>query len=162
MISRPFQEMQLSLGLEERPSMRAVRLLALFPLLGPLGLLSCASPSTATAPPDARPALARAKIPAFPGAEGAGAWTPGGRGGKVYVVTNLNDRGKGSLREAAEARGPRMVVFAVAGVITLETPLSIDHPFITIAGQSAPGDGIRSEERRVGKEGACRGEPHEQ
>jgi hypothetical protein len=82
------------------------------------------------------------KIPAFPGAEGAGAYTPGGRGGKVYCVTNLNDRGPGSLREAAEAKGPRMVVFRVAGIIHLETPLSITHPFITIAGQSAPGDGV--------------------
>jgi pectate lyase len=83
-----------------------------------------------------------AKLPAFPGAEGAGAYTPGGRGGKVYIVTNLNDKGPGSLREAVEAAGPRMVVFRVAGIIHLETPLSITHPFITIAGQSAPGDGV--------------------
>jgi pectate lyase len=82
------------------------------------------------------------KIPAFPGAEGAGAYTPGGRGGKVFVVKNLNDAGPGSLREAVEARGPRMVVFGVAGIIHLEAPLSITHPFITVAGQTAPGDGI--------------------
>jgi hypothetical protein len=82
------------------------------------------------------------KLPAFPGAEGAGAYTPGGRGGKVYAVTNLNDKGPGSLREACEAKGPRTVIFRVAGIIHLETPLSITHPFITIAGQSAPGDGV--------------------
>lgn len=86
--------------------------------------------------------LARAKIPAFPGAEGAGAWTLGGRGGKVFVVTSLDDRGPGTLREACESNGPRTVVFAVAGLITLDSPLPINHPFITIAGQTAPGDGI--------------------
>jgi hypothetical protein len=102
--------------------------------------LALAPATPATPAQDAKPA--GKKLPAFPGAEGAGAYTPGGRGGKVYCVTNLNDRGPGSLREAAEAKGPRMVVFRVAGIIHLETPLSITHPFITIAGQSAPGDGV--------------------
>lgn len=88
------------------------------------------------------PVLVRAKVPAFPGAEGAGAWTPGGRGGKVFVVTSLEDHGPGSLREAVEAPGPRIVTFAVAGIITLEKPLAINQPFITIAGQMAPGDGV--------------------
>lgn len=83
-----------------------------------------------------------ATIPAFPGAEGFGAYTVGGRGGKVIEVTNLNDKGPGSFRAAVEAEGPRTVVFRVSGTIRLETPLRIKNPYITIAGQTAPGDGI--------------------
>ncbi len=83
-----------------------------------------------------------AKLPAFPGAEGFGATTPGGRGGKVIAVTNLSDDGPGSFRAACEADGPRIVVFRVSGLITLTRKLIIKNPYITIAGQTAPGDGI--------------------
>lgn len=79
---------------------------------------------------------------AFPGAEGFGKYTTGGRGGRVMIVTTLADQGPGSLREAVEAVGPRIVVFEVDGDIHLETPLRINNDDITIAGQSAPGDGI--------------------
>jgi len=75
-------------------------------------------------------------LPAFPGAEGYGSDTPGGRGGRVYVVTDLHGRGPGSLRSAIKARGPRIVVFAVSG--TYEGPLVIREPYLTIAGQTAP------------------------
>jgi hypothetical protein len=81
-------------------------------------------------------------FPAFPGAEGYGAVTPGGRFGSVYVVTNLNDSGPGSFREACMSAGPRTVVFAVSGNIQLKTELVIEHPYITVAGQTAPGNGI--------------------
>lgn len=78
---------------------------------------------------------------AFPGAEGYGKYATGGRGGKVFIVSNLNDKGPGSFREAAEAKGKRIVVFAISGTIHIETKLSIRGD-ITIAGQTAPGDGI--------------------
>ena len=81
-------------------------------------------------------------LPAFPGAEGFGARSVGGRGGQVFAVTNLNDKGEGSLRAAVEVAGPRIVHFRVAGVIKLKSPIEINEPYITIAGQTAPGDGI--------------------
>ncbi len=82
------------------------------------------------------------RVPSFPGAEGYGAESVGGRGGEVLFVTNLNNDGPGSLRAAVEASGPRTVVFRVAGVITLDRELRIDDPYLTVAGQTAPLPGI--------------------
>lgn len=86
--------------------------------------------------------LKQSKIPSFPGAEGGGMYTFGGRGGKVITVSNLNDDGIGSFRWACEQGGARIIVFNVSGIIKLKTPIIVRAPYITIAGQSAPGDGV--------------------
>ena len=85
----------------------------------------------------------RPEPPAFPGAHGQGASSRGGRGGAVIFVDSLADSGPGTLRAALEAAGPRTVIFRVGGTITLQSPLVITNPFVTVAGQTAPGGGIQ-------------------
>lgn len=92
----------------------------------------------AAAPED----LPQARIPAFPGAWGGGMFSFGGRGGRVFVVTSLNDSGPGTLREALEAGGPRIVLFNVAGIIRLKSPIHVRAPYLTLSGATAPGDGV--------------------
>jgi hypothetical protein len=88
-------------------------------------------------------ANAAEQLTAFPGAQGSAAQTPGGRGGKVIRVTTLAPTGPGSLSEALDAEGPRIVVFEVGGVIDFaKQEIKIKNPFLTVAGQTAPSPGI--------------------
>lgn len=80
--------------------------------------------------------------PAFPGCEGFGCETQGGRGGRILAVTSLADSGTGTLRAALATTGPRIVVFRIAGFITLQSPITVVEPFLTVAGQTAPGSGV--------------------
>jgi pectate lyase len=86
--------------------------------------------------------LLMAQIAAFPGAQGGGAPAAGGRGGVVFEVTNLNDSGTGSLRACIDALGPRTCLFRISGLITFLSRAQVSNPFLTIAGQTAPGGGI--------------------
>lgn len=102
--------------------------------------VSCSKPTEAAPPP---PAQAISGIPAFPGATGYGAGAKGGRGGRIIIVDTLADSGPGSFRACVEARMPRVCVFRVAGVIRFTArPPVISSPYLTIAGQTAPGGGV--------------------
>ena len=118
-------------------SKRRIPYLLLTGLLCLCGSGTCAGPQTAEDLPD------ETRLPAFLGAEGFGRYAVGGRGGQVYHVTTLADGDQpGTLRHAVEQTGARTVVFDVAGTIRLDRPLRIRHDSLTVAGQSAPGDGI--------------------
>jgi hypothetical protein len=94
-------------------------------------------------PSAAKPAdLPQADIPAFPGAWGGGMYSFGGRGGRTIVVTSLDDDGPGTLRNALEQSGPRVIVFNVAGVIKLKDRIRVRAPYVTLVGNTAPGDGV--------------------
>ena len=118
-------------------------LLAAFILLIGIPLVNEAlEPETPKNPSMPRPVEPQAGLPVFPGAEGFGTRTIAGRGGKVIEVTSLADDGPGTLRAAINNPSPRIIVFRTSGIIELKSELQIPYPFVTIAGQTAPGGGV--------------------
>ncbi len=117
-------------------------LVAFAAVIGLPMLLDAMTPGPPKNPSTPRPVEPQIGLSVFPGAEGFGTRTVAGRGGKVIEVTSLADAGPGTLRSALDDPAPRIIVFRVAGTIELKEALSVDHPYVTIAGQTAPGDGI--------------------
>lgn len=105
-------------------------------------LLKAMEPKSPKNPSTPRSFTQLTGLPIFPGAEGFGTDTPAGRGGRVIEVTTLADDGPGSLRAALNVSEPRIIVFRVGGIIEVKAQLFIAHPFVTMAGQTAPGGGI--------------------
>src|SRR5262245_7286521 len=123
-------------------SMKRRLILVAVVALVPAGVARAGSPTDDRGARDARwPVTGPAPdaVKAFPTAEGFGAKSVGGRGGRVIEVTNLEDAGEGSLRRAMEASGPRIVVFRVSGTITLKSAIRVGTPQLTVAGQTSPG-----------------------
>jgi pectate lyase len=119
-------------GVKISPYVAPSEIMGSTPYVAPTETIGSTPSPTSTLPPQV----------AFPGAEGFGKESVGGRGGIVLEVTNLDNDGPGSFRTAVDADGPRIVIFRIAGTIELKTPIEIKKPYITIAGQSAPGGGI--------------------
>lgn len=116
-------------------------LLTALALTAAFATAACSSQTEAAAAPPPTPVPVAGPL-AFPGATGHGAGARGGRGGAVMVVDSLADSGPGTLRACLEAGQPRTCVFQVAGVIRFASPATIRHPYLTIAGQTAPGGGV--------------------
>lgn len=117
-------------------------LVAFITVIGIPMLNNVMTPEIPKNPSTPRPVQKHAGLPVFPGAEGFGTQTPAGRHGKMIAVTTLSDSGPGSLRAALEEPSPRIVIFRIAGNIELNAPLFINHPYVTVAGQTSPGGGI--------------------
>ncbi len=132
-MARLYEQPSQEEAVQNRTTRRYTLLIALAAIVA-LAACGQANPANEQGVPDA--------LAAFPGAQGFGTTTVGGRGGKVIEVTSLADAGPGSLRAALEAVGARIVVFRTGGTITLHSDIKILNPFVTVAGQSAPGGGI--------------------
>ena len=116
--------------------------IAFIVMIGIPMIIRIMTPETPKNPTTPREFVPQVGLPVFPGAEGFGTRTTAGRGGKVIEVTSLADEGPGTLRAAVNDPSARIIVFRAAGTIELKSELQINHPFVTIAGQTAPGGGI--------------------
>jgi pectate lyase len=123
-------------------AMGTLLLVAFIVLIGIPMVKEALRPKPPKNPSTPRPIEPQIGLPVFPGAEGFGSRTVAGRGGKVIEVTSLADDGSGTLRTAVNEPCPRIIVFRVSGIIELKSELQILHPFVTLAGQTAPGAGI--------------------